>query len=464
MSHQDHGSIDKIRCCASSLRCAIDWLVSDDAFEGIMFRDDCSWNPLRLAVAALFWVWSDEATLTDRFAAARKITQKAFRIQGEFASSYQAFMKMLLRWTNTLIAVLVPKLRCRMRAKFRRYRIAGHVVLGVDGSRVELPRTKSNQKHYCPLSRVGKRPARGRSRQGRRRKADRKKADNPQMWVTTMWHVGTDLPWDWRTGRADSSEREHLLEMIPALPHGALVTADAGFVGYSYWKALQDAGHPFVIRVGSNVRLLKKLGYAREREGLVYLWPDAVAAKALPPLVLRLVVTAGSKHPVYLVTSVLQPKVLSDRDVAEIYWRRWGVEVFYRSFKQTFQRRKLRSHKASHAKVELDWSLVGLWAVCLYAQRWQKSPDRLSVAGVLRAVRRSMRNYRSRPDPGEDLPGLLVLAVIDTYERRNKSSRDYPRKKKNYPAGKPNIVHATKDQVRSARAVKPLQAKIGLTA
>ena len=464
MSHQDYGSVGRTRCCASSLRCAIDWLASSDAFEGIAFRDDCSWNPLTLASAALFWVWSDEATLIDRFATARKITQKAFRMQGELASSYQAFMKMLLRWTATLIAVLVLKLRRRMRAKFRRHRVAGHVVFGVDGSRVELPRTKSNQKHYCPLSRVGKRRARRRPRQGRRGKAARKKADNPQMWITTMWHVGTDLPWDWRTGRSDSSERAHLLDMLPALPPGTLVTGDAGFIGYTYWKALQDAGHPFVIRVGSNVKLLKKLGYAREQEGLVYLWPDAVAAKTLPPLVLRLVVTAGSKHPVYLVTSVLQPKALSDRDVTEIYWRRWGVEVFYRSFKQTFQRRKLRSHKAPHAQVELDWSFVGLWAVCLYAQRWQDAPDRLSVAGVLRAVRRSMRHYRSQPDPGEDLPALLAHAVIDSYQRRSKSSRDYPRKKKEHPAGKPKILHATKDQIRTARAVKRLQAKIGLTA
>ncbi len=44
------------------------------------------------------------------------------------------------------------------------------------------------------------------------------------------------------------------------------------------------------MRVGSNVKLLKKLGYARERDGLVYLWPDRAAQKHLPPLVLRLTV------------------------------------------------------------------------------------------------------------------------------------------------------------------------------
>ena len=44
-----------------------------------------------------------------------------------------------------------------------------------------------------------------------------------------MWHVGTGLPWDWRTGPSDSSEREHLGQMIESLPKGALIAADAGF-------------------------------------------------------------------------------------------------------------------------------------------------------------------------------------------------------------------------------------------
>gem|GEM_PF-5773924 len=31
--------------------------------------------------------------------------------------------------------------------------------------------------------------------------------------------------------------------------------------------------------------------------------------------------------------------------------------------------RKLRSHNAEHAKLEAEWSLVAVWAVCLLAQR-----------------------------------------------------------------------------------------------
>ena len=139
------------------------------------------------------------------------------------------------------------------------------------------------------------------------------------MWLTTMFHVGTGLPWDWRLGPSDSSERDHLRQMIEGLPAGALITADAGFVGYETWKAILGSGCELLIRVGANVRLLRKLGYVKESGGLVYLWPDREAARKQPPLVLRLVVAQGGRHPVYLVTSVLDEGRLSDAQVVEIY-------------------------------------------------------------------------------------------------------------------------------------------------
>ena len=53
------------------------------------------------------------------------------------------------------------------------------------------------------------------------------------------------------------------------------------------------------------MKLLRGLGYARQCQELVYLWPYRVAAKEQPPLVLRLVVLQAARHPVYLVTSIL---------------------------------------------------------------------------------------------------------------------------------------------------------------
>jgi hypothetical protein len=248
------------------------------------------------------------------------------------------------------------------------------------------------------------------------------------------------------------------MQMMAALPAGAMVTADAGFVGYDYWKALADSGREFLIRVGANVRLLKDLGYARERAGLVYLWPDHAAARLQPPLVLRLVVAQGPRHVVYLVTSVLRRAALMDEQVIALYRLRWGVELYYRQFKQTFGRHTLRSHRGENAEVEASWSLLGLWSLCLHGQvelAYDSIPaSAVSVAGLLRAYRGAMRAYGSCPEPGESLWERVGRAVIDSYTRRNKRSRNYPRKKREPAIGAPEIRCATPVEIELARQIR----------
>jgi hypothetical protein len=256
--------------------------------------------------------------------------------------------------------------------------------------------------------------------------------------------------------------------MLPGLPDGALITADAGFVGYEYAKAVIESGRQMLVRVGANVRLLRKLGFARESAGIVYLWPDAQAKKHSPPVVLRLIVVHSGKHPVYLVTSVLSKSDMSDAQVIELYRRRWGIEVFYRSLKQTFGRRKLRSTNADNARVEIEWSLTGLWAMALYAlveaNQCGTPPSKLSIAKTLRAFRRMLRDYRHPSERRCHLRDRLREAVIDSYVRKNKTSRDYPRKKQESPPGAPNFKLATKQQIQQAKATKQALQKKGLPA
>ena len=193
--------------------------------------------------------------------------------------------------------------------------------------------------------------------------------------------------------------------MVPELPADALLGADAGFVGYEVWQALLAAGHHFVIRVGANVRLLRQLGWVREHAQLVYVWPDYAARKHQPPLAFRLVVVQDGKPPVYLVTDLPKAR-LRDRQGAMIYGTRWGVEVFFRTFKQTFGCRKLRSRSARNAQLELEWALVGVWSVCLLGTRelgaYGSVPTRLSPAAALRAFQQTLREYRLRPATSAD--------------------------------------------------------------
>lgn len=467
MTHQDQRWSVGGCLNADDLQRALRWLLSGISLSGIVFRLDCTWTPRSLVYAALLWVWSDEKTLGERFATARKIITIFCGEQAEPARSYQAFIKLLRKWTDPLLQLLQVAFRQRMiQALACVWKVEGWLVFACDGSKADVPRTRKNEERYSPKSKLSRAAQKRRRRRRRRRtqqEARQRKANVPRIWMTVLWHAGSGLPWNWRTGPSDSSERGHLQEMIPSLPAPCLLTADAGFVGYNLWKMVLHAGHQLLVRVGSNVTLLKKLGYARERNGSVYLWPDRAAQKRLPPLVLRLVVVDTGRHPVYLVTSILNPRELTDLQVAAVYRRRWGIEVYYRNMKQTFERRKLRSHNPDNAMVELHWSLLGMWAMGLYAHsrlvRHGVPPERISFANVWRAFRRPIRQYKSRADFGERLNELLDRAIIDSYQRKNKTSRDYPRKKQEQATGPPLILKATRTQVRQAQAVKAEQRK-----
>jgi hypothetical protein len=476
MSHQDfQGSADRMhagrshseRLNAECLKVALQWLFVGVGWSVIGFRGDCTWSPALLSSTALLWAWSGETTLVERFHTARRIALFLFPPLIAPAGSYQAFTKILRKWTGPLVELIRGALRRRMQQSLGAcWEFGGFVMFGVDGSRVDLPRTVSHENAYAASRKAKKKSGGNQGPKQKRRQKERRpsganghsrKADSPQMWLTTMWHAGTGLPWEWCTGPSDSSERGHLLQMLLGLPLAALIAADAGFVGYEYAKAILDSGRQLLVRVGSNVKLLRQLGYARESAGTVYLWPNRAASKQQPPLVLRLVVAHNGRHPIYLITSLLSKSACSDQQILDLYSRRWGIELFYRTLKQTFGRRKLRSTNAENAEVEIQWSLLGLWTMSLYAlvqtTKQDIAPHRLSAAKLLRSFRRMLRDYLHPAKRGHSLCALLADAVIDPYIRQNKTARNYPRKKQESPPKPPHITTATNTQRQRAQEI-----------
>jgi hypothetical protein len=457
---------------------AINGLLSQVDWKDVRFRKDCAWSTKGLVTAALVWAWSSKATLRERFAQALRIASGRGRGTAPAKTSYQAFIKLLVRWTPELRRCLVQAFQLLMERTFPElFRLAGFFVVAGDGSKFQVARTQSNEKRYSPNTRgrKGKRRRksdrarrRARSRQAQLQQAKDKKGDSPQMALTLLYHVMLRLPWDWRLGPSDASEREHLRAMIPHLPPETLVVADCGFFGYEFWSELLGSGRQFVIRVGGNVRLLKKLGVVRESQGTIYLWPHKAAKRAQKPLVLRLVVVHDGRQRWYLVTSVRDPKRLSDQQIAEIYQWRWRIELFFRHLKQTYGRAKLRSHKAEHAECEAEWSLLGLWALLLHAQiqhrREKVTGSGLSVARILRAVGRAIDEFPNRRTGSQSLTAQLLAAIVDSYRRKNKRSRNYPRKKYEPPTKPPRITNATRSQHKLALQLMSPSASKGLPA
>ena len=165
MPHQDHPRPTAPAAHHQDLKAVLDWLTADADFAAVRFRGTCTWTPRGLACAALLWAWSDEATL-DR--ALRRRPQDRPRwpwaSRRPTAATYQAFLKLLRAWTATLAVALVVALRRRMREDLaERFTVAGFAAFGVDGSRLQLPRTASNEGRFAA-------PPKRRSKSKRRRR------------------------------------------------------------------------------------------------------------------------------------------------------------------------------------------------------------------------------------------------------------------------------------------------------
>ncbi len=80
---------------------------------------------------------------------------------------------------------------------------------------------------------------------------------------------------------------------------------------------------------------------------------------------LRLIVLRPGQQDVSPLTNVLDSQRSTDAEAAELFGMRWGEEGFYRSSKQTLQRRRLLSRTAATCLAEAQWTLLGLWLLGL---------------------------------------------------------------------------------------------------
>jgi len=436
------------------LRAAVTWIVNEKSFEDLKFHGNTKWFACDLIILAVLWVWSDHTTLTGAFAEAHRWS---LRMLGRVAlESYQGFTGALVSVTSTLIPLLWARMQDLMeRHAGKHWRIAGWLPLAVDGSRVSTPRTVDNEQAFCAPNYGHSARAKYRAKKRRQNRVPRRRKKSqparPQIWLTLVWHMGLRLLWCWQTGPSNSSERAHLQDLLKTqtFPNKTLFCGDAGFVGYDFWRAIADRGHHFLMRVGSNVTLLRKLGYVRESHGIVYCWPSKAAKEQQPPLVLRLLSMKFGRTPVYLVTNILDPRELPHGAACQLYQLRWGIELQFRTLKQTFRRSKLRSKTPQRALCELDWSLLGLWMIQLFAVKEQiaadEPPVHSSAALAIDAIRNAFQDWWQIAPKGGDLKSKLRHALTDHYERSKKSkqARYRPDNPDQPSAGKPNILTAT---------------------
>jgi len=355
-------------------------------------------------------------------------------------SSYTGWCRAVQDCSSNVLPAIILRLRNRLKSLAPQYqRREGWLAIAADGSRVECPRTEANEQG---LGCAGK------------------ERTTPQLMVTTLYHMGTGLPWAFEVGPGTESERCQLQRLIHTLPENSLLVTDAGFASYELCDALQKGGRHFLLRVGGNIHLLTDLGYDYEVQGqTVYLWPQNAQQQDKPPLQLRLIVLGSGDSRVYLITDILDPTVLSDEQAGVLYEMRWGVEVFYRSYKRTMAHYKMLSRTPVTCIEEFRWTMIGLWLMGLMSVEKiivaGNDPLAWSVAKSRNVLRRALRGALCGQRPRVALRKQLASAVKDNYVRkRPKTARNWPHKKKEHPPGPPKIRPATVEEVERAQRLR----------
>src|SRR4051794_31850739 len=220
-------------------------------------------QPLVLVLLAMTWAAGDAES--ERFVAARGFYVACYEGRKRPGETLVGFQKALARLPVRPLWALAQGVRDEIRRRYaERLLIGGFVPMGCDGSRIECPRSAELE------ARMG---------EGGR------EASAPTAWVTAFVHLGSGLLWSWRVGKGDADERLHLRQMLSLLPAGALVGADAAYMGYDLARAILRHEQSFLLRMSSKVRLyaLDETPIEDWQEGPVYYWPETIRNQGQPP-------------------------------------------------------------------------------------------------------------------------------------------------------------------------------------
>jgi len=409
----------------------LDALFPPSLFRGLPRHGNEDWDARKVVWMSLIMFWLPGKTLEEPFSAARRIV-KFIRPQWNVPVSYSGFVAAQIRWWPLIQSLLVKRLRPDAQVGSS-WRVLGWLLLAVDGSRFECPRTTSNEE--------------GLGCAGRDKTA-------PQIFQTMLQHVGTGLPWDFRLGPGTDSERRHLLEMLADLPENTLLTADAGFISYQLCSLLIEANQGFLLRIGGNKTLIEGLDENETRENIVLFWPNK--EQSGPPIKLRKICfRSQSGLPVVLVTNILDPAILSDEDAQELYKSRWGIEVYFRHLKQTMDFKTLKSRTPATALNEQAWRMTSFWTLQRIVVSHQiaagQNPRHFSAASARREIR-DVLQLMQQGKSGKSLAKRCLTSRIDNYKRKGpKTTRAWARKKNDQPPKPPKTRTATKREIQKAK-------------
>ena len=230
----------------------------------------------------------------------------------------------------------------------------GRDVKVIDGTGITLPDTPENQKEY---------PQPSRQLAG---------CGFPVMKVVACFCLASGALLEWVETELKRHESRILAKFFGFFRSGDVVLTDRGFSSYGNLAGLSAKGVDAVMRVHQARKLDYRKGKALGPLDRLVEWIkpqrpegwDRDDWAALPEkLTLRIVririeVKGFRVRQYELVTTLLDAEVYSADDLAELYFRRWSVELFFRHIKTTMGMEMLRCKTPRMVRKELRMFII----------------------------------------------------------------------------------------------------------
>ena len=315
------------------------------------------------------------------------------------------------------------------------WRWHGRAVKVVDGSGISMPDTPQNQAVWPP-------PAQSPAGCG-----------FPVMRIVALFSLATGALLHWASGPLTVHERTLFRSLWRELKKGDVLLADRGFASWADFHFLSRRGVDAVMRKPArrkNAAVLRRF-HAHDRlvewrkSGLCPKWLDESLWRRMPERLavreirIQVAIPGFRTQNLEVVTTLLDPQAYPAADLAELYRRRWQVELFLRDLKITLGMDVLRCKTPKRIETELGMHLIAynlIRALMTEAALTEDCPgERISFQGAvstLRAWAPFLAQPRLDPKTRRDFYRLMLHDLVqDALPHR--PNRTEPRARKRRP-------------------------------
>jgi hypothetical protein len=253
--------------------------------------------------------------------------------------------------------------------------------------------------------------------------------------IHQVFNVDSEIPAEVFIGPAREHDQSACRKALQELKKGVLYLFDRGYSAFAWWWSIIDVGGYFITPLKDGVGyvhvrwLNRKDKRGRVRDHLIRIPGMDREGAEVSFVLLRLVEILQADGTWWrYVTNLTNEKELSPEDIADIYSLRWRIEIFFRHFKHTLDKKRLEGKSQAAIIAELYTALIAYvlaQAVLMWAARQANlTPESFRFALVVRELGRwLLAQLRTNVLlPFSDLIYSVKVYAKEIYERRNPSN------------------------------------------